>query len=69
MFTNLGSHYSSLNAISLLSPSLGSRSRSPLSLLDAIALGFAKPSHDLCKAKDGLHQVLVNQLCFIFHCL
>jgi hypothetical protein len=40
-----------------------------LSLLDAIALGFAKPSHDLCKAKDGLHQVLVNQLCFIFHCL
>jgi hypothetical protein len=27
------------------------------------------PSHDLCEAKDGLHKVLANQLCFISHCL
>ncbi len=68
LFTNLGSHYSSLNVILLLFPSLGSRVGSPLSLLDVVALGFTKAiPMTLCKAKDGLHQVLVNQLCFISH--
>ncbi len=42
MFTNLGSHYASLDKISLLSPSLGSRLGSPLLLLDVVALSFAK---------------------------
>ncbi len=40
--TNLGSYYSSLDAISLLSLGLRSKSRPPLSLLDVVALGFTK---------------------------